>query len=174
LHIRCHELIGSLIQFSFSCIFCYIYSYLKMRTIPSILSSALAVFLLISYLIGMIFGSGLHVHGLLHHDQEDPHLHTRALAAHVHDTDFISFPGSHSVSLLEDEHHHPVHVLHIIAVSASKTTPMKPYRHSSVCADDPSPVLSYYPSVSTLYICPRETSSTIRSISHSGRSPPSA
>jgi hypothetical protein len=144
-----------------------------MRTISSILSSTLSAFLLFSYFIGMIFGSGLHVHGLFDHDHEDPHLHTRTLAAHVHDTDFIPLPGSHSVSLFEDEHHHPVHVLLMIAVSASKTATMKPHRHSTVCADDLSPDLSYYPSVSILFISPRETPSTIRSVSHSGRSPPS-
>jgi hypothetical protein len=145
-----------------------------MRNILSILSSTLAAFLLISYLIGVMFGSGLHVHGSLSHDHEDRHLHTHAFAAHVHDTDIVPPPDSHGESLIEIEHLHSVHVLHLIAVSGSKITPTKHHRQSTVCAVDPPPVLSYYPSVSILFISPPETSPAIRSMSYSGRSPPPA
>jgi hypothetical protein len=145
-----------------------------MRNILSILSSALAAFLLISYLIGVMFGSGLHVHGSLSHDHEDRHRHTHAFATHVHDTEIVPHPDSHGESLIEIEHLHSVHVLHLIAVTVSNITTTKQHRETTVCTVVLPPVLSYYSSVSILFISPPEPLPPIRFISHSGLSPPSA
>jgi hypothetical protein len=145
-----------------------------MRNISSIWSSALAAFLIISYLIGVMFGSGFHVHGSLSHDHEDRHLHTHAFAAHVHDTEIVPHPDSHGESSIEIEDLHSVHTLHLIAVPVSKIASTKHHRHSTDCAADLPPVLPFYPSVSSLFICPLKTSPSIYTISLSGRSPPSA
>ncbi len=137
----------------------------------------LRVGVLASYLIGMVLGSGLHVHATLSHEHDNEGLHGHSPVAHVHATTLIPSAASHSeiISPSEDEHRHPVPLVQLIAIRALHPKSSKSVQQNTVYSFDvPSAPFLIVPRILLVVFSP-DTLPPLHSLtvhSHLGRSPP--
>ena len=155
-----------------------VYSPIMLRC-SFILLSTLKAVLPLTYLIGVVFGGGLHLHESLSHQHEGTHLHTHSYVAHVHNAAVFRFPAlnGETISPVENEHQHPVPLVQLIAVPASTSTITKSIQHNVTCPVDLPQTGFPDLFVPILFAFPHETSPPLHSLtgfSDSGRSPPTA
>ncbi len=144
-----------------------------------ILSSTLRAILLLTCLIGVVFGGGFHPHESLRHQHEGAHLHSHSYVAHAHNAVTFRFSAlnTETISPIENEHQHPVPLVELIAVPVSTSIITKSVQYNVT-----SPVdlpQTGFPDlfVAILFVFPHETSPPLYSLtgfSDSGRSPPTA
>lgn len=137
----------------------------------------LAVTLLFSYLIGLIFGGGLHLHESLTHEHAAAYSHEHSWAAHVHETAIVPLATdvSQEISPQKTDHDHVVPVVHLVAVPVSASTatnsPLAMFASLLDVVESSFPHLS----ISLLFVLPRDTSPPLLAqagFSDAGRSPP--
>lgn len=149
-----------------------------MRIIPYISSSLAPRFvLLVSYMMALAFGNGLHVHESLRHEHDGTDSHTHSWTAHVHQS-MVTPSGtakSQIRSTQEQDHLHPVPVVQLIAGSAPTSSQKHPSQRIVVASVGVERISTFFPLFSFLFLFPRETLPPLSSwtgLLDSGRAPP--
>lgn len=143
-----------------------------MQSAKVIVSTTIRANIFFAYVLGFLFGGGLHLHSSIHHEDETEGDHDHPISAHAHEAD--AHPSSGHEALSIPDHGHGVPLLRLVAIRPHSlpTVVIQPEQDpagegSAAITSQPSPILFIQP----------ESSPPLRRLttqSSSGRSPPTA
>lgn len=144
--------------------------FLRRISLTSVFGSAL----MFCYVVGLIFGNGLHLHESLTHGHDGAGSHSHAWSVHVHSSE-IGLSALSLAGIGNPDHDHDVASVALLAVPASVSTPklsnLNQVRAPACIQPPPTPDFL----LPLLFAVPRETSPPLFAITDrpvSGRSPP--